>query len=611
MNRQVVYNADELVIQRPGPMAAPEKIPFGEPVQGRYFDGYPQIIKGPECGPVYAVRTEKDVPIRVRDGVTLYADVYRPEAAESERFPALLAYAYWCKDTNESVAWMAEHPQRYLDTPFWDGSLEACDFNYIVPRGFVHVIVDPRGVGNSEGYGTKPWFNKEDVYDVVEWIAAQSWCSGKVGMIGPSAFSIMQIHAGAARPPHLAALRCDECGCGTWDYFSGTTEIMAPYMIETGGHGNDSPPGVPNYEYTPMAPLMLSDPHIEELLAEAREFPDYKYNTKWYSFLRYPRKNPVMFDFLLQSLHPRRGCSTHAFVNEEQADRIDIPIYLGTPWNQRLYEFGTLDVWEKVSTPSEQKKLIFYPPVNTVRPYIEYHDEMVRWHEYWLKGVDNGIMDEPRIKLYVMGINKWRFENEWPLPQTRYTPFYLQPEGALGPERPQEAAEPDILEQQAPYLDPTVHCLRYATAPLAEDMEVTGPITLNLWAALSDTDTTWYADLLDVSGEGERFVISSGALRAAYRQLDEEKSRPEHPIHPWQDPVPIEPGKIMEYSIQLLPAACVFQKGHRMELIIRNQDDLRSKMAMNGVYRLPFMKSVRHEIRIGPSHLLLPLQPRT
>lgn len=606
--RQKVYNADELVVQRKNQFATAEKVPYGTNVEGMYFDGYPEIIKGEETQPVYRVKLEKDVKIPMRDGARLYADIYHPDVDGDEKFPVLLAYAYWCKNTNEAFAWMAEHPQKYLDTPFWDGSLEACNFNYTVPRGFIHIVVDPRGIGDSEGYGVKPWFNKEDVYDTVEWIAAQPWCNGKVGMIGPSAFSIMQIHAGAARPPHLTALRCDECGCGTWDYFSGTTEIMAPYMIETGGHGNDSPPGVPNYEYVPMTPVMFGAPDLEERLAEAREFPDYKYNTKWYSFLRYPRKNPVMFDFLLQSLHPHKGCSSHAFVNEDEADKIDIPIYLGTPWNQRLYEFGTLDVWNTVSTPDNQKKLILYPPINTVRPYIEYHDEMVRWHEYWLKGKDNGIMDEPPVKLYVMGINKWRFENEWPLKRTKYTKFFLQPGGGLKPlEAPDGGAAPDILDQQAPYLDATVYSLNYSTGVLDHDVEVVGQITLNLFASIDIDDTTWYADLLDVDENGEKFVISSGALRAQYRQLDEEKSTPEHPIHPWADPVPIEPGKVYEYNIQMLPAACVFKKGHQIELVIRNQDDLRSKMAMNGVYRMPFMRSARHEIYFGKSHLLLPL----
>ena len=605
--RQEIFHGNDYTVQRKGQRAVAEKVPYGEQLLGRYFDGYPEVIKGEETLPTYKVKLEKDVKVPMRDGIHLYTDIYRPDV-EGEKFPALLAYAYWQKNNNESYAWMADTPQAYFDTPFWDGSLEACNFNYTVPRGFVHVIPDPRGVGDSEGYGTKPWFNGEDVYDMVEWIAAQPWCNGKVGMIGPSAYSIMQIHAGATRPPHLVALRCDECACGTWDYFDGTLDLMAPYMIETGGHGNDSPPGKPNYEYTPDPPLMLSDPNLDQLLAEAREFPDYKYNTKWYSFLRYPRKNPLMFDQLLQSLHPRKGVSSHAFVNEEHADRIQIPIYMGTPWNQRLYEFFTMDMWNTVSTPEDQKKLIVYPPVNTVRPYIEYHDEMVRWHEYWLKGKDNGIMDEPRVKVYVMGIEKWRFEEEWPPKRAKHVEFYLQPGGGLTPgQAPDGNAEPDVLSQQAPYLDPTIYCLRYSTGTLDHDVEMMGELSLTLFAALDNTDTTWYCDLLDVNEEGEQFVVSSGALRAKFRALDEEKSTPSHPVHPWAEPVPVPPGEVCEYNIHMLPAACVFQKGHRIELVIRNQDDLSSKMAMNGVYRMPMMQSVEHKIYFGKSHLLLPL----
>lgn len=606
--RQTIYYADDLILQLKGQRPKAVKIAIGTDVEGVSFNGYPEIVKGEETQPTYSVKLEKDVKVPMRDGVHLYTDIYRPNV-EGETFPALLAYAYWSKNTNEVIAWMADHPQEYLETPFWDGSLEACNFNYTVPRGFAHVIPDPRGVGDSEGYGTKPWFNKEDVYDMIEWIAAQPWCNGKVGMIGPSAFSIMQIHAGAARPPHLVALRCDECGCGTWDYFSGTADIMAPYMIETGGHGNDSPPATPNYEYTPVAPVMFGNPNLDKLLDEAKEFPDYKYNTKWYSFLRYPRKNPLMFDFLLQSLHPSKGVSTHSFVNEAEADNINIPIYLGTPWNQRLYEFGTFDVWNTVSTPDNQKKLILYPPINTLRPYIEYHDEMVRWHEYWLKGKDNGIMDEPPVKLYIMGVNKWRFENEWPLRRTQYTPFYLLPGGGLSFLKPDSDSEPDLLDQPAPYLDPNVYCLAYRSGVLDHDVEVIGEVSLNIFATIDSDDTTWYADLVDVNENGERFVVSSGALRAKFRQLDKDKSTPSHPIHPWAEPVPIEPGREYEYNIHMLPTACVFQKGHQIELIIRNQDDLKSRMGMNGVYRMPFMQSVQHRISFGMSHLLLPLIP--
>lgn len=116
--RQKVYNADELVVQLKNQFATAEKVPYGTDVKGVYFDGYPEIIKGEETQPVYGVKLEKDVKIPMRDGARLYADIYHPDVDGDEKFPVLLAYAYWCKNTNESFAWMAEHPQKYFDTPF-------------------------------------------------------------------------------------------------------------------------------------------------------------------------------------------------------------------------------------------------------------------------------------------------------------------------------------------------------------------------------------------------------------------------------------------------------------------------------------------------------------
>ena len=609
--RQEIYDGNQFSVQLSGYRPEAEKIPFGTNTEGKYYDGYPQIIKGEETPPEYKIKIEKDVQVAMRDGVRLYTDVYRPDV-EGKKFPALLAFAHWSKNVNEAIDWMADYPQEYLETPFWDGTLEACDFNYLVPRGFAHIIPDPRGVGDSEGYGTKPWCNCEDLYDTIEWIAAQPWCNGKVGMIGPSAYSIMQIHAGAVKPPHLVALRCDECACGTWDYFSGCFDIMEPYMIETGGHANDSPPATPNYEFTPRGPAMLDAPNIDELLAEAREFPDYKYNTKWYSFLMYPRKFPQMFDMLLENLHPRERDFSQSFTNEENAKDITIPIYLGTPFNQRLYEFKTLDVWSTVSTAPEQKKLILYPPNNTSRPYVEYHDEMVRWHEYWLSGKDNGIMDEPPVKYFVSGINKWRFDTEWPPKRANSTPFYLMPGGGLSSDAcPPADAKPDVLDQQAPYICPRIFCLRYSSKILDNDVEIAGEIALNLFATIDAADTTWYADLIDTDENGDQHVVSSGSLRAKHRQLNVEKSTPSHPVHPRKEPVPIIPGEMYEYNIHMLAGACVFRKGHKIEVIVRNQDDLKSRLGMNGVYHMPFMQSVKHKIHFGKSHILLPIVKNT
>ncbi|MHB0708088.1 CocE/NonD family hydrolase [Roseomonas mucosa] len=600
-----IYKGDDLDFVIKGYVAKPQEVPFGTKVEGVLFDGYPQLIKQESSQPQYALKAEKDIKVPMRDGIHLYTDVYRPDV-EGEKFPALLAYAGWSKDVNAAIDWLAEYPQPYFESPLWDGTLEACNFNYTVPRGFIHVIPDPRGIGNSEGYGTKPWFNSEDVYDMIEWIAAQPWCDGKVGMIGPSAYSIMQIHGATLKPPHLVALRADECGCGTWDHFTGVIDLMAPYAIVSGTHCNDSPESVPNYEYTPLAPSTFSHPDINARLAEALAHPDFKYNTRWYSFLTNPRKFPQFFDYVLETLHPEPGALSYRFQNEDNVDKIDVPIYLGTPWNQRLYNFKAFDTWRTVSTPDQNKKMIVYPPGFSARPYMQYHDEMIRWNDYWLKGKDTGIMDEPPVKLFVMGINKWRFENEWPLKRTKWANYYLQPGGGLAPTA-LGTAEPEILDQPAPYLDPTVYCLRYRTAPFEKDTEVTGPVTLNLTAAIDIDDTNWFVDLVDVDENGREQLLSWGALKAQHRALDVEKSKPYYPVHPLAEPVPVKPGEILEYNIALMPMSCVFQKGHRLELIIRNQDDLMSRLASWGVKHLPFMRSVKHEIHFGKSHLFLPM----
>ena len=243
------------------------------------------------------------------------------------------------------------------------------------------------------------------------------------------------------------------------------------------------------------------------------------------------------------------------------------------------------------------------------RPYAWYHDEGVRWFDYWVKGEDNGIMDEPQVKIFVMGVNKWKFENEWPLARTQYTKFYLQPQGGLSTEPAAAGSEPESFTQPAPYLDPTVYCLRYATQPFSKDTEVTGELALHLEAAIDIDDTNWMVDVVDVDPQGGRFVISSGQLKAKFRALDEEKSLPYRPVHLRQEPVPVTPGEVNCYDIALTPTANVFLKGHRMEVILRNQDDMMGPLAKNGVYLLPFMRTVTHTIYFGQSHLLVPVIP--
>lgn len=159
-------------------------------------------------------------------------------------------------------------------------------------------------------------------------------------------------------------------------------------------------------------------------------------------------------------------------------------------------------------------------------------------------------------------------------------------------------------------MDPTVYCLRYSTEPFTEDTEVTGELALHLDAAIDIDDTNWIVDVMDVDPEGNRFMISSGHLKAKFRALDEEKTLPHRPVHLRQEPVPVVPGEVNRYDIALVPTANVFQKGHRMELVIRNQDDMLGKLAKNGVYLMPFMQTVTHSIYFGESHLLVPIIPK-
>ena len=604
--RVSIYSGKEIQAHIPNYVPQPQPVPYGEAVTGVYFDGYPQVIKSELPQPKYQVKVEKDVVVTLRDGVRIAVDVYHPDV-EGEKFPAILCWGEWGKDSQDIVSWMAQTPQKYLDSPFWNGSIEGCDYTYTVPRGYIHVIAEPRGIGNSEGVnlGDASLHDRRDIYDTVEWIAAQPWCTGKVVMMGPSSYSRAQLQAGQEPAPHLVALRPDEAPEPfAAENFTGIFDPLL-YNVHTGAHAYDQQPPVSYHQPEQrMQPRFLTQYTKEEqkrLLQELLDDPDIKYNLKFYPEVRYPASSPSLVDDLLYFKHPVP--LDNGFQN------LKVPMYIGTAWNNRLYEWGTFEAFRKANVPEKQKKLIVYPPMFPARPYAWYHDEGVRWFDYWVKGEDNGIMDEPQVKIFVMGVNKWKFENEWPLARTQYTKFYLQPQGGLSTEPAAAGSEPESFTQPAPYLDPTVYCLRYATQPFSKDTEVTGELALHLEAAIDIDDTNWMVDVVDVDPQGGRFVISSGQLKAKFRALDEEKSLPHRPVHLRQEPVPVTPGEVNRYDIALTPTANVFLKGHRMEVILRNQDDMMGPLAKNGVYLLPFMRTVTHTIYFGQSHLLVPVIP--
>jgi len=217
---------------------------------------------------------------------------------------------------------------------------------------------------------------------------------------------------------------------------------------------------------------------------------------------------------------------------------------------------------------------------------LGYNELIIRWFDYWLKGVDNGIMDEPPIKLFVMGENKWRYENEWPLARTVYTDYYLHSggaantprgDGSLSPTPPgyeptdsyvydpkdpvMSLCTPDV--QDAPYdqrpLDHRRDVLVFVTEPLEEDVEVTGPVVVKLWAASTAPDTDFTAKLVDVYPDGFAINLCHGIVRARYRDS-------------YEKPSLITLGQIYEYTVPLRPTANLFKKGHHIRVDISSSN---------------------------------------
>jgi len=597
--RVSIYHGDEVRPRLKDYKPFGQPIPYGTDVKGIFFDGYPQITKQEESKPVHSVKVEKDVMVPMRDGVRIATDIYRPDV-DDKRFPAILSYFFWGKDAQEVTRWLPE--QDYWDTPFWDGSLETGAIDYFVERGYVRVIPEPRNFGKSEGT-THP--TTEDTYDVIEWIARQPWCDGNVGMIGACGYAGMQTDIAANNPPpSLKAIIPFEAIIGTQEHFHGIFDCMKMNIL-TARHGNDHL--MPDRHAFPPLPIFSLPPEeLEAKVQEALDHPDIKYNARFYAIMKYPKVLPMMFEELLESFHPR-PITHHMEQRIPDYRNIKIPIYISTPWNELLYTWQTFEIWEKIDSPN--RKLALWPSKAPGRPFVAYSDEILRFHDYWLKGIDTGIMDEPPVKLFVMGANKWRFEDEWPLKRTEWTKFYLHPGGGLSIEPVKGKPEPETFTQPAPYLDPTVYCLTYSSEVLKQDIEITGPMALYLDASIDKTETNWMVDIADVDEKGNRMLVTTGYLAAEHRALDKAKSLPYRPIHPRQDPVPVTPGEAVEYAISFMPTSNLFKKGHRIQLIIRNQDDLLSRLGIWGVYMLPHMQTVKHDIHFAKSHLLLPVIP--
>ena len=371
-------------------------------------------------GQTIAVR--KDLRVPMRDGVELAADAYH--GIEDKPRPALVALSPYGKELQALALTMP--PQR-RPSPMWDGCIEAGDIARVVEEDYVHVIGDLRGSGALRAASTSATTTPaacslgQDAYDFIEWVAEQPWCDGNVGMIGISYFGSMQVLAAAERPPHLKAIFVSG---GHYDFYETTYHGGIMWFMPRAareGRGGDS-----GWAFTDRVKSRMlekySPEEIEKRVAERLQDPDVAAWPNLVHVLNYPKNHEAWFDIVMNELdgdwYEERNPIT-------LAPNIDIPVYLQIDQGRGWTLDGTIELFNALKGP---KKLDIgpYPPMQS-RPFIEEHDKMFRWYDYWIKGIDNGVMDEPAVSVFVEGSREVVTADAWPPKDVEYRSLYLRP----------------------------------------------------------------------------------------------------------------------------------------------------------------------------------------
>ena len=507
------------------------------------------------------MKIDWDVPIRMDDGLVLRADVFRPDEG---RHPAILSYGPYGKglafQEGYKTAWeiMArEHPDVLAGSSNRYQNWEVVDPEKWVPEGYVCIRVDSRGAGRSPGYLCHNNAREtRDIYECVEWTAAQPWCSGKVGMNGISYYASNQWRAAAVQPPHLAAI----CVWEGWNdpyresarhggiicSFRKNWQDMQVKTVQhgVGARGKKNP----NTGELVCGPETLS----EEALARNRE-------DMWQSFL----SRELIDDYYL----------------ERTADlsKVTLPLLSAANWGgQGLHTRGNFEGF--VRSASKDKWLEVHGDSHWAPFYTDYGRGLqLRFFDHFLKGKQNGWGQQPRVLLNVRHPGEkfvLREESEWPLARTQWTRFYLDPERmALS------AAEPKSAKPMS--YDPMGNGVTFAMVA-EQETEITGPSALKLFISSATTDADLFVVLrvFDPAGKEVLFQgaldpktpVGQGWLRASHRKLDPKKSLAYRPWHTHDEKQPLEPGVPVELDIEIWPTCIVVPAGYRIALSIRGRD---------------------------------------
>ena len=556
--------------------------------------------------------TKKDVMIPMRDGVHIAADIYLPDG--DGKIPALLALSPYGKELQAQALTL---PPQARPSHLWNGAIEAGDIHAIVEHGYAHIIADVRGTGFSEGemcgnYNSGGHGDGKDIYDLVEWLAQQDWCDGNIGMVGISYFASVQILGAAEKPPHLKAIFVNGGHFDLYElcYHGGIMWLMPRASRE--GRGGDSGNAFNNV--SSKSSKVYTKEQLKQLTEERLKDPDIAHWSDFVHLLHYQDRHELWMDYLLNPLDGTFWQEGHAM---DVADKVDIPVYFQAKWGRGWNVEGTLECFHKVK--GVKKLDIQALPPMLERPFHECHDEMFRWYDYWLKGIDTGIMDEPTVQFSVEGSNSWRNEEKWPLPYVEHKDFYLRPRHKISekPEPlPSEYAHPDGFYQAPLTVTTKSETVKWTSDKFREDVEMTGTGAFYVYVEIDTDDTNLIAKLYDVDPSGKRTLMTSGYLKASHRELDETRSKPGEPWHPHNRAIPVPPGEIIEYAIRLYPFSFLIKAGHRIEMELACNESLDAedaKLLPPDSYHLPSGRATTHKIyrdKEHPSRIVLPVIPK-
>jgi predicted acyl esterase len=543
---------------------------------------------------------EKDVKIPLRDGGYLYADIFRPDTA-TEKFPAIANITVYNKDK----LWIPPADLEEEANPYMNW--EAANPLWWVPRGYVCVRIDSRGTGKSPGRCEPSSYQESvDFYDCIEWLAKQDWCSGNLGTLGISYHAACQWRLANLNPPSLKAII-------PW-------EGRADQYRDQAYHGGIFSMGfLGNWVNQHMA---------RHLLGRTR-----KYNPDSFS-------PDMLWQYLTHDLDSEwwRMCSA-------RWDEIKVPVYTVGNWGGwGLHLRGNTEAY--LCAASKQKKL----RIHTGDHFRPFHSnegkvDQLRFFDYWLKGMQNGIMDEPPIKLEIRtgGSKKpyaFRFENEWPLARTQWTKMYFSIEKERSPEETHTegrlVSEPMATARKISYSGSNPNKagigsgssapgigrsgVSFVTDPMLKDTEITGPLMANVWVSSTAEDMDVMVTLrnIDPDGnevfelgqQGQPVVLTKGWLRASHRKLDTAKSLPYRPYHAHNERLWLEPDVPVECQIEIISTCIVLKKGHQLRVDIHAQDSAGSGNFTH--FHADYNEEAIHTFHAGGnmnSYLLLPIIP--